>query len=159
MGPYSLKLSSNNHTDEEGLSKKYASVIYGSICRFTGDETLAKEIFHLATARLKGESFFLPGSSPVLPRLLRYIYSFTAQHFTDLGLAPLKPKGAEESGLLSLLCSSCKTIDEAAGQMDINTNSAKKLLRDEFLHLRKVQALHTQNTSRLVEKSVNPVLI
>jgi hypothetical protein len=114
------------------LYDKYAPLMYGTILKMTGDETLAEAIFEIAFVELKERKILSPPHVDIRHSLLRYTYKITLKNLKVRGLKA-HPLNAHYP-LINLFYFEQISLKEAATKLDITELAVLKQLRAEFNH-------------------------
>jgi len=125
----------NNLRGWEQLYDKYAPVMYGVICIYTTDKSLADKIFIDLFIRLKDEEVLQKIHFTLSVFILRYIHTNTRKELKKWGINYTKPL-IEANSIMHSLCSQSITIKRVAANFKMSENEVRKSLRKEFLVLR-----------------------
>lgn len=129
-------LKENNPLAWGHLYDKYASAMYGLICKLAADKLLAKEILLKTFIELKQKQILSKIKFALLPIILRYTHSFTIEYLKNIRITEKTIHPQKETELIHLFTTQCSSLKEAANMLHITEKETKKRLQVEFLNLR-----------------------
>ena len=141
-------LQDNNPLAWENLYDKYATAMYGLIYNLTENKVLAEEIFKNVFLELKQKQVLLKAECSLYPTIIRYTYSYTTNHLKEIGINPKTLDSPKETQLIYLLTTKCNSLSEVASILNISVIDAKKRLQDEFVKLRVLKNISSNNQDR-----------
>ncbi len=119
----------------EQLYDKYAPAMYGIICTYTTDMSLADQILINLFLRLKDEGGLLKMNFTLCVFILRYTYTNTRIELKKRGIYYTESP-FEVNVVIHTLFSKTLNIGGIATNLKMSENEVKKNLRKEFLTLR-----------------------
>ncbi|MEO5944193.1 MAG: hypothetical protein ABIP30_09540 [Ferruginibacter sp.] len=114
----------------ESLYDKYASIIYGNICKVVDDKRSADKIFREIFPEMIRKKIIERGKPVNIAILLRFIYSFTSARISKNNTA--QKDSEQKMSVIKLACSDCSSLQQAAQRLGIANHEAAKNLYYEF---------------------------
>ncbi len=127
----------NNETTWAHLYDTYAPMMYGTILKMTGNETIAEEILEETFLELKEKKMFLGVQVNLCNRFMQHTYRITLKYLKERNLKPISIHPFNENyPNINGLCFEGSTSTEVATNSAITEQEVRRNIRAEFNALR-----------------------